>query len=672
MLHGTYPPPRLAPGRWGEDRIDGASLPSIADREARLSHQSSLFIRRRFCRPCQAEFAPPNGFADSAGARLRGQVPHLSMVKPSWGTPCSAPIFSAEMLRAGRRGRTHGLRWLYAFWLCLQLVYVHDATHPANYGRAPQPSNSGGKEDILFGRQFRDLVLTQQFILIILVTPAFVAGAITDEKTRGTLAGLLTAYVTPTDIVLGKLAARCTQVSVLALTPLPLLAMVAHSAGATPEFLFCLVVVTVLVLAGLGGVSILASVWTRQTRTAVVATYTGLAAAAWLLNAVVVAGWLPWECKGYFDPLRPLTLTLDRVDPAEAFRRLGQTALAWGGLGLVTTGIAVARLRPAYLRQLGTKPWRPGGRLKRRPRPIRDVIAWKECYVGRRIPAWLGLPVTCVLAAAVTCYALSGGIPNRVFFLYTLTNLSFYALLMMTLIVGVRCSGAITGERERQTWDGLMTSPLTPRELVRGKLRGILRATGAYLLAVWLGVAVATAMTEEQGTGPAFVLIGIGVAGVVIAFSRRSARWVVIGLILWSAGIVGLDVAVVIGLALGVTYLAMFFLGAVGLYCSARSNSSWRSLLATVVIGYAGGSTAFCVGIPFGCVGSILLVLFIEVARTLLGTESLPYSFSAGPAVPGLWTNNAGNRVGVSFLARRTFIFGGGGKYCREARPHPT
>ena len=123
------------------------------------------------------------------------------------------PIFSAEMLRAGRRGRAHVLRWLYAGWLCLQLVYTYDATHaPVGYG---QPPPAPTKAAAAFGQTFRDLVLSQQFILIVLVTPAFVAGAITDEKMRGTLQGLLTAYVTPTDIVLGKLAARCAQVGIL-------------------------------------------------------------------------------------------------------------------------------------------------------------------------------------------------------------------------------------------------------------------------------------------------------------------------------------------------------------------------------------------------------------------------------------------------------------------------
>src|SRR5262249_41435488 len=42
-------------------------------------------------------------------------------------------------------------------------------------------------------------------------------------------------------------------------------------------------------------------------------------------------------------------------------------------------------------------------------------------------------------------------------------------MFLASLLVGVRSSGAIVGERERQTWDALLTTPLTERELVRGK-----------------------------------------------------------------------------------------------------------------------------------------------------------------------------------------------------------
>src|SRR4051812_48421352 len=198
------------------------------------------------------------------------------------------PVFTAEMVRAGRRGWAHVLRWVYAAWLIAQLVYVYDQTHAPQYTRAGPVKASPNKAGGDFCQSYRDLVLAQQFVLIALVTPAFVAGAVTDEKTRGTLQALLTAHVTPADIVLGKLAGRCAQVAALALVPLPLLAVVGPIAGVPPEFLVVLVALTALVLFGLGGVSVLASVWTRQTRSAVLLTYAllggGMAAGAVLAD----------------------------------------------------------------------------------------------------------------------------------------------------------------------------------------------------------------------------------------------------------------------------------------------------------------------------------------------------------------------------------------------------
>jgi ABC-type transport system involved in multi-copper enzyme maturation permease subunit len=569
------------------------------------------------------------------------------------------PVFNAEMLRAGRRGKAHYLRWIYVAWLCLQIAYVFDHTHSTKtYVVGNWMNTSRLQSDIDFGHQFRDMILWQEFALILLVTPAFVAGAITDEKTRGTLAGLLTAYVTPADVVLGKLAARLCQVGLLALTPLPFLTLVGPYAGLTPEFLICWVAVTLLFLAGVGGVSMLASVWARQTRTAVVAAYVALLGGNWLSRWLAGTGspstaWLDW-----FDPLRPLALALDRADPAVAFHRLGQAAIVWGGLAIATTTLAVWRLRPAYIRQLEARPRRLiVSSMMARPKPVRDIIAWKEFYVGRRIPTWLGVPIAFLVSAVVTTLSIGGrGRPWAI--ASQLTELGISALLVLTLVVGVRCSGSITGERERQTWDGLMTSPLTPRELVRGKLRGVLRGTWPYLIAVWLAAAVIAAFsaTGDQ-SGPSLIaIVGLAACGLLFGWAPRAVGWVAIGWAVCMAATAGGEVAFTVVLAIPITWLTMYFLGAAGLYCSARSNSSWRSLVGTVALGYAGGSALFCLGMPIGCIGSTIVSILFAVIQTAFGQSIndpfmgvfpylvYPAAIAVGPALL-LWM------VARSFLA---------------------
>ncbi len=114
-------------------------------------------------------------------------------------------------------------------------------------------------------------------------------------------------------------------------------------------------------------------------------------------------------------------------------------------------------------------------------------------------------------------------------------------MLLASLVVGIRCSGAVTGERERRTWEALLLTPLHAKQLVRGKLWGIMGASYVYLLAY---------------AAPAIVLSVFG--GVLSLF------WV----LLW----------------LAVTVLAMYYIGAAGLWASVRSQNSVARLA-----GNAGG-----------------------------------------------------------------------------------
>jgi ABC-type transport system involved in multi-copper enzyme maturation permease subunit len=534
------------------------------------------------------------------------------------------PVFGAEMLRAGRRGRAHVLRWLYAGWLALQLLYLHDQyAHPRLRGPA-RPDTPA------FARHTLDLILGQQLLLVALVTPAFVAGAVTDEKTRGTLDHLMTSPLRPADIVLGKLLARAAQVGALALTPLPVVIFIGPYAGVTPEFLVALVAVTALLIFGLGAVSLLASVWTRQTRTAVLLTY-ALVGGLWAVASSSLITRSPTRQHWFaaFEPLRPLTPALDRADPAEAWRRLGEAALAWGALGGACTLLAAWRLRPAYLRQRESRPrGRFGlGRLDPRPRPKRDALAWKECYVGRRLPLWLGLPLACAVTAAVTLErqpppAARPGAAGE-----ALLVQGWWVLLLLSLVVGVRGSGCVSGERERQTWDGLLVTPLPTGELVRGKLRGILGAAWPYLLGYYLTVAVTLVLTDAANLRPlAFLLPWAAAAAGVVWLEPRALRAALFGLTLGVALTAGLEVFVITLFGLGITWLVMYFLGAVGLYCSARSHSSWRSLLGTVALGYAGGFALLCVSTPLSC----LSLLVLGLVTTLV--EGLRPSWFAAPA----------------------------------------
>src|SRR5947208_3454287 len=122
-------------------------------------------------------------------------------------------------------------------------------------------------------------------------------------------------------------------------------------------------------------------------------------------------------------------------------------------------------------------------------------------------------------------------------------------------MAAIRASGSITGEKEKGTWLTLMVTPLSTPEVIAGKMHGIFWDCVPYIAA------------HVCATMPLALLLG---------------HWPIIWTILWAA----------------VMLLALLWCGAVGLWCSARSASSWRSLLTTLTLSYCGVIVLFWR--PFG------------------------------------------------------------------------
>src|SRR5262245_55709689 len=125
------------------------------------------------------------------------------------------PVLHFEMMLGSRRSRQYIFRWLYAGWLILQIFYFYLY---AAMTRIVPVSGRPLYSTPVVAEQFVQTFVVQQFILLVLITPVLTAGAVTDEKTRGTLQYLLTTDLLSWHIVLGKLLGRLAQVGILALT----------------------------------------------------------------------------------------------------------------------------------------------------------------------------------------------------------------------------------------------------------------------------------------------------------------------------------------------------------------------------------------------------------------------------------------------------------------------
>lgn len=466
-----------------------------------------------------------------------------------------------DLRLVGRRDWLHRLRWAYAGWLLLVLVIflLPEFLRALVYGR-PQDAGVPYAAAVVDWLSFFFL---QQTFLLFVTAPVLAAGSVTEEKARGTLQLLLITDLTATEILAARLLSRVLQVIYLALPGLPLLASVGCFAGLEPPGLLALLAALLMQAVGLAAAGLLASVLARRTSTAVLYLLTtGLAAltVTWLLGVA-----------GPFRPLALLGPAWSAADGAELVRRLSAAALAWGGLAVGCFALAALGLRPLYLRQSLRR--RPESSVPSAERPPvgGQPLRWKERYLATgathpavaRVRRWL--TPRAVFALTLLAFvgtwvgqALHRHTPARVWgavaagewagvwgYLSSaglaLDHQSFLVLGLGVLCwaagtVTIRAAGSVSGERERQSWDVLLLTPLEPRQLLRGKLWGIIDAVRPYLRAYFL-----------PALGASFLAGGLAVA------------WTAL---LWLA-----------------TWVAVYFLGASALYCSVRSLTTWRSLL---------------------------------------------------------------------------------------------
>ncbi len=455
------------------------------------------------------------------------------------------PVFALELLRERRRGRYSGLLpWAYAGLLGMQVLmsWVDVVKREPSRLTAlrPQvfllPSGSSG-------------LAAQHFVVLFLLTPALAAPAFSEEKAKGILTDLFTTALTSWDIVLGKLLGRSLRSLQVLLAGLPVLWAVAGHAGLSLAFCAALLLLTLLAVVAVTALALAAAVGSRHASGAVLGTYALLG-----LGAFAVL-WVPVPA---LDPFRTLTACWGNPENSTAVRSLLEATLAWGLVTATGLGAAVWLLRPVHARQMEGRGGKGLVPVAERPPVGDDPIRWKEYHteglaplpVLRRVPRWVGLGAVLFLSFAGPFLALStaqrrrGSAYPELFPEFVVQALLF--LLIATLIVAVRSATAVTGERERQTWDSLRLTPLDGRDFIEGKLRGIFDAVLPYYCA-YAVLPVLFALVA----GPACLIVTAG--------------------------------------SLVLAWPLMYYAAACGLNASVFARSTWRSLVMALFSVYATG-----------------------------------------------------------------------------------
>ena len=422
-----------------------------------------------------------------------------------------------------------------------------------------------------FAYQFFYTYMAIQFAVVVLLTPPYTAGAIAEEKERRTLEFLLATDLRDREIVLGKFLARVLNLTILLLAGLPILALLQVVGGVDPGLLFAGFAATLLTMFSLAGMSILSSVVTRRSRDAIALTYLlplvyHLLASLTLILQAWPPGWGNWPSTSAWNSpvtLRDLVHWLNAGNLPYAFSQLAGPRtildrvlpgillnyfLFHGLLGLGCIALAVRRLRRVALREVV----RPAKRSSRKRRawlrfPIGTTpMLWKEIVaegglrlnlLGRIIA---GLLVISSFLPTVTIlyhyffhrpYGYYGGwqeVSEEINAGQVRTVGTLVACLLWLAVV-VRAAGSISGERDRDTLDSLLTTPLPARDILLGKWLGAIfsvRKGWIWLGAIW-GVGVLTGALNPFCVS---LLIGIWLlyaavlAGVGLWFSAKGRQ----------------------------------------------------------------------------------------------------------------------------------------------------
>ncbi|MBI1830295.1 MAG: ABC transporter permease, partial [Planctomycetes bacterium] len=383
------------------------------------------------------------------------------------------PVLFYDMVRTARQSRYVLLRLAYALLLLMILWMV--------FSDRPMGGQHSRREAAVLAETFFSVFMCVQLGMVVLLTPAYVAGPIADEKDRKTPEFMLATDLNNHEIVLSKLLSRLANMTSLLVTGLPILSILQLVGGVDSELMLMGFAGTGLTMLGVGSVSILCSVLFQRPRDAIGISYVCLVA----YGALATVG------------------AIDRAQLGAVLVPLvTRYAIFHGILSLACILWSIARLRVIALQQTVSGTTQELSWWEQFRAPIGDLpMLWKELYIEGRLKFnWLiwGLAIILVLITVGIGLWLIGQYLWDIFVLGAEPWIGFSMQLniwfriagtgvasLLLLMIGVRASTCITSERERDTFDALLTTPMTAEEILTAKLVGCL--TSMRLGWIWFG-----------------------------------------------------------------------------------------------------------------------------------------------------------------------------------------
>jgi ABC-type transport system involved in multi-copper enzyme maturation permease subunit len=396
------------------------------------------------------------------------------------------PVLQNELVANLRQTRTFVLLFVYVGLLGLLILAAWPGAERLDMSNSEQ------------AKPLVNLLFVGQYLLVSLLAPAFAAGAITGEKERDSLEMLLASPVRPGAIVFGKLAASLSPLAELMIGSLPIVMLCLPLGGVqffevVAAYTAMLSAVTLFTM-----LSLWCSSYFTRTPAALVVSYM-------LILPLALLGVSLWQSLAQIGEARLLVvLTLVPLGCfavtlllfADTARRLLRTPdLGSSGRQAIDLETEAETAVGLYIKrdEFPDRLFAPPKRTTLLPddaNPIYDKEIRGEIFSQGTL--MLRLVIQISMAVALGLMAVLLFLKQHLAAWYIA-----YVLLFNMLVGPVFTAGSITSERERQTLDLLLTTLITPWQMMWGKLLSGLRVSSTLTSFLMWPVVLACIMPLE-------------------------------------------------------------------------------------------------------------------------------------------------------------------------------
>jgi ABC-type transport system involved in multi-copper enzyme maturation permease subunit len=440
-----------------------------------------------------------------------------------------------DLIRMARKGRTALFRVLFLGALLVGISYAYE-THRAGqrgfrFARGFDETGAGMRDELA---RLNIACVHVWFLLqnatILLLTPAYMGGAIAEERERGTLDMLLATQLSSREIVLGKLVARLVHLGAFLLAGLPVFSIMLVWGGIDLRLLLANWINSVLLLLAAGSMCIMFSTMQLRPTTCILTSYAivlpgGACCTSGMQSALQelllgTAGGGGSEGLFLLSVVYGVTILGCLFIAIQAMHPVGglawYTATPWhiaaqtGPIAVPLSAEAPAPLRSTVATAAAAATPDAVWWQRELPPITEDALAWKERNTGGRsllhqpeiwvlgvtVGGWLfvlwlahlgsRIAASNSIAQALSSLARDWGPVLRV----------AYAICLLCFLLGatIRAAGSVVRERQMHTLDMLLTIPIARSEILRAKWWGAILKGWPWLALAAVAVLVGAAI----------------------------------------------------------------------------------------------------------------------------------------------------------------------------------